>query len=67
MCGGYPSVIGIRREQALQKFLTGRPQRFEPSKEGLALSWVFIEVDAKTGRAQSIKRGTLVEENVDEQ
>ena len=67
MCGGYHSVIGIRREQALQRFLTGRPQRFEPSKEGLALSWVFIEVDAKTGRAQSIKRGTSVEENVDEQ
>ncbi len=67
MCGGYHSVIGIRKEQALQKFLTGRPQRFEPSKEGLALSWVFIEVDAKTGRALSIKRGTLVEENVDEQ
>jgi calcineurin-like phosphoesterase len=60
-------VIGIRKEQALQKFLTGRPQRFEPSKEGLALSWVFIEVDTKSGRALSIKRGTLVEENVDEQ
>lgn len=67
MCGGYYSVIGIRKEQAMQKFLTGRPQRFEPSKEGLALSWVFIEVDAKSGRALSIKRGTMVEENGDEQ
>jgi 2',3'-cyclic-nucleotide 2'-phosphodiesterase len=67
MCGGYHSVIGIRREQAMQRFLTGRPQRFEPSKEGLALSWVFIDADAKTGRALSIKRGTLVEEDVDEQ
>jgi metallophosphoesterase (TIGR00282 family) len=66
MCGGYRSVIGIRKEQAIQKFLSGRPQRFEPSKEGLALSWVFIEADAKSGRALSIKRGTLVEENLDE-
>jgi metallophosphoesterase (TIGR00282 family) len=67
MAGGYRSVIGIRKEQALQKFLLGRPQRFEPSKEGLVLSAVFIKVDAATGRALSIKREILVEEESDEE
>ncbi len=67
MAGGYRSVIGIRKEQALQKFLSGRPQRFEPSKEGLVLSAVFVKVDAGTGRALSIKREILVEEESDEE
>ncbi len=66
MAGGYHSVIGIRKEQALQKFLTGRPQRFEPSKEGLVLTSVFIKVDCGTGKALSIKKDILVEENDDE-
>jgi metallophosphoesterase (TIGR00282 family) len=66
MCGGYASVIGIKREQAVQKFLTGRPQRFEPSKEGLMMSSVFIEVDAGSGRALQIRREILVEEKNDE-
>ncbi|MHB8093412.1 MAG: TIGR00282 family metallophosphoesterase [Candidatus Aminicenantales bacterium] len=66
MGGGYHSVIGIRREQALQKFLMGRPQRFEPSKEGLMLTAVFIEVDPASGKALSIRREILVEENCDE-
>jgi len=66
MGGGYHSVIGIRREQALQKFLMGRPQRFEPSKEGLMLTAVFIEVDPASGKALSIRREVLVEENCDE-
>ena len=67
MAGGYRSVIGIRKEQALARFLTGRPQRFEPSKEGLILSAVFVKVDAATGRALSIKREILVEEDGDEE
>jgi metallophosphoesterase (TIGR00282 family) len=62
MAGGYPSVIGIRPEQAVARFLTARPQRFEPEKHGLVFSSVLIEVDAKTGRALSIRREYFVEE-----
>lgn len=66
MVGGRNAVIGISREQALQRFLTSRPQRFEPSRDGLFLSCVFIEVDSKTGRALSIKREILAEDGDDE-
>jgi metallophosphoesterase (TIGR00282 family) len=62
MAGGYQSVIGIRPEQAVARFLTARPQRFEPEKHGLVFSSVLIEVDAETGRALSIRREYLIEE-----
>jgi hypothetical protein len=65
MVGGYRSVIGIRPEQAVARFLTARPQRFEPEKEGLVFSSVYIEVDAATGRALSLQRETIVEESGD--
>ncbi len=62
MAGGYRSVIGIRPEQAVARFLTARPQRFEPEKHGLVFSSVLIELDAPTGRALSIRREYFVEE-----
>jgi metallophosphoesterase (TIGR00282 family) len=62
MAGGFRSVIGIRREQALERFLTSLPQRFEPGKDGLVLSAVFVEIEAATGRALNIKRELLIEE-----
>jgi len=66
MAGGLNSVIGIRKDQALEKFLTARPQRFEPEKDGLFLSAVFVEIEEKTGKALSIKREIVTEENVEE-
>ncbi len=66
MAGGRNAVIGIAREQALQRFLTSRPQRFEPSRDGLFLSCVFIEIDVRTGRALAIKREVFAEDGGDD-
>ncbi|MBC7364305.1 MAG: TIGR00282 family metallophosphoesterase [Candidatus Aminicenantes bacterium] len=62
MAGGLNSVIGMKPEQALQRFLTSRPQRFEPASDGLILCAVFIAINPENGRALSIKRETLIEE-----
>jgi hypothetical protein len=62
MIGGYNSVIGIRKEQALSRFLTARPQRFEPGKEGILFSAVSVEVDVRSGKALSIQREIIIEE-----
>ena len=62
MVGGYESVIGLKKEQAIQRFLTSRPQRFEPEKRGLMFSYVFIEVDTQTGKAVSIRRDMVVDD-----
>jgi len=61
MTGGYNAVIGIEKEQALQRFLTGRPQHFEPAKDGLMLGCLYVEINLKTGLARSVKRELLVE------
>jgi 2',3'-cyclic-nucleotide 2'-phosphodiesterase len=66
MAGGRNAVIGISKEQALQRFLTSRPQRFEPSRDGLFLSCVFIEIDPATGKALSIVREVMAEDGHDE-
>jgi len=56
MSGGLDSVIGVKRELAIERFLTGIPVRFEAAKEGLGLCAVLIDVDDQTGRARSIER-----------
>ena len=67
MIGGYRSVIGIRKDQALKRFLTARPQRFEPGKEGIFFSAVLVEADAKSGKALSIQKEIIIEENNERQ
>ncbi len=62
MVGGYNTVIGIRKEQSIQRFLSNRPQHFEPGKEGILFSTVFVEVDLQTGKALSIRREIITEE-----
>jgi metallophosphoesterase (TIGR00282 family) len=62
MVGGYNSVIGIKRDQAVARFLTSRPQRFEPGRDGTTFESVFVEVDAGTGKALSIRREMIFEE-----
>ena len=62
MVGGYNSVIGIRKDQAMQRFLTSRPQRFEPDKDGFILSAVYLEIDTETGKALSLNQEMLIEE-----
>lgn len=66
MVGGYESVIGIKKEQAIQRFITARPQRFEPGRRGKVFSAVFIEVDPRTGKALSIRREMAVEDEKEE-
>jgi len=66
MAGGLDSVIGIQRGPALQRFLTGRPQRFEPEKDGSILSAMFIEVDCQTGKALRIQKEIIKEEESEE-
>lgn len=63
MVGGYNSVIGIKRDQAVLRFLSSRPQRFEPSNVGMIFSLLCVEIDAQTGKALSVQRESLIESN----
>jgi metallophosphoesterase (TIGR00282 family) len=56
MCGPTDSVIGMRRDEVLERFLTQRPVRFEVAKGPVILQGAVVEVDEKTGRASGITR-----------
>ncbi len=56
MCGPMDSVIGMRRREVLERFLTQRPARFEVARGPLLLQGAFIDVEAETGRARTIRR-----------
>jgi 2',3'-cyclic-nucleotide 2'-phosphodiesterase len=56
MTGPTDSVIGVKKEQAIARFLTQTPHRFEIPKGAAHLSAVIVDIDAKTGKANSIER-----------
>src|SRR5262249_3051462 len=61
MTGPYDSVIGVQKEQVLQRFLTGLPGRFEAAKGDPRFCAALIECDPSSGRASSIERLMLGE------
>ena len=56
MTGPHRSIIGVKIEQSLGRFLGARGSRFEAAKGDVRLHGVLIEVDESTGKAVSIER-----------
>lgn len=56
MTGPHDSVLGMKTESVLERFLTGRPTRFEVSKKGLKLEGALIFLEAESGLAGNIQR-----------
>ncbi len=56
MAGPLDSVIGRRKEDVLERFLTGVPVRFEVASDNIQLQGVVVEIDESTGKAKSILR-----------
>jgi len=56
MCGPRDSVIGVRTEQVLKRFLTQMPERFEVAAGPVVVQGVLIDVDGETGRARQLSR-----------
>ena len=59
MTGPFDSVIGVRKELAIQKFLTLLPTRFEPAVGDVRLNGVHLDIDETTGRCRHIERVSL--------
>ena len=55
MTGPYESIIGFRTDKVLRRFLLRTPSPFEVAKDDLRLAAALIEIDPKSGRAQSIE------------
>jgi metallophosphoesterase (TIGR00282 family) len=56
MTGPYESIIGMRPEKVLERFLYNTPRSFEPAKRGVQLRGALVDADEKTGRALAIRR-----------
>ena len=56
MTGSYDSVIGMRKEGSIKRFIYSTPQKFEVADEDLRFSAVLCEIDQQTGKATSIKK-----------
>lgn len=56
MTGPVHSVIGIKKELAIEKFLNQMPRRFEVATGPAVFSAVLIELDARLGKAVQIQR-----------
>jgi metallophosphoesterase (TIGR00282 family) len=56
MTGSFDSVIGIGKDEAIRKFLTQMPVKFEVPRKDIRLNGVLITVNGETGRALRIER-----------
>jgi len=56
MAGPMDSVIGRKIEDVLQRFLTCIPRGFEVATDNIQLQGAVVDVDEKTGKANSIIR-----------
>ena len=56
MTGPHRSIIGIKVEHSLGRFLDSRPRRFEAATGDVRFHGVVVDVDESTGRSRGIER-----------
>ena len=55
MTGPHDSVIGVKTELVLRRFLTQQPVRFEPAIGDVRIEGAIVDCDPATGRATAIE------------
>src|SRR5262245_2749119 len=56
MCGPEDSVLGVRTDRVIARFLTQLPTRFDVAAGPVIVQGAVIDVDATSGRATDIRR-----------
>jgi metallophosphoesterase (TIGR00282 family) len=56
MTGPYESVIGMRADKVLKRFLLQTPSSFEVAKRDVRLAGTLVDIDEATGKARAIER-----------
>jgi len=56
MTGPYDSIIGVKKELILDRFLTNMPSRFEAASEDVRLCAIVADCDETSGKAREIRR-----------
>ena len=55
MCGDYDSVIGMNKNNSINRFLKKDSVKHFPAEGAATLSGVIVDCDIKTGLAKKIK------------
>ena len=63
MTGSYDSILGVRKEDVIERFLTMRPTRFEVAKDDVRCDFVVADVDDNTGRARAFEHAQILVED----
>jgi metallophosphoesterase (TIGR00282 family) len=58
MTGSFDSIIGIKKDNPIKKFLTQMPQKFEVAKKDIRFQGVIVEIDSNNGKCITISRIT---------
>ena len=56
MSGPYESVIGMKTDAAINRFLYQTPQKYQTAFDNVHLSALFLKVDSTTGKTLEIER-----------
>ncbi len=56
MTGCHDSILGVKKDIILKRFLTAMPQKHEIEEGTATLNGVIIDIDESTGKAVSIER-----------
>ena len=59
MTGPYDSVIGVVKENILERFTTNRPVAYAVAERDVRLCALEVDIDDATGRARGVERLTL--------
>lgn len=67
MTGSLDSIIGMKREPVIRKFLTGINQKFEVAKKNIIMDMAVLDIDKASGKAVHVNSLRLYESRFDEQ
>ncbi len=56
MTGPFDSVIGIKKDAIIERFLTQIPNKFDVAKNDIRLQGALLEIDETSGRALAVER-----------
>lgn len=56
MTGPFDSVIGIKKEAIIERFLTQMPNKFDLARDDIRMQGVLLNIDEASGKANSIER-----------
>ncbi len=56
MTGPFDSVIGVKKDLIIERFLTQMPNKFDVAKGDIRMQGVMLDIDSISGKAISIER-----------